>query len=162
MSKSKATSASVSLSAGLPLAVKISFKLANEQKVNNLIKRQPIMAASYASLERLPAPVASKSLKALRRISSLSVPCNLLENNSKKAGKLSGPLASATMALSSASLTFLPSSSKHSLSSLWSIWPSPSLSMTPKAFATNQSFSYILLILIIWLLKIRSMLFILL
>ena len=86
------------------------------------------------SFESEPEPGKSKSLKASIITASASVLPNLDSNKLKKAGKLSGPLASATMALSSESLTLVPNSSKHAFNSFVSMVPSPSLSITPKAF----------------------------
>ena len=65
----------------------------------------------------LPAPEASNNLKAAIRIASSSVPFNLVSNKFKKAGKSSGPFDSATMALSSESLTLVPNSWKQAFSS---------------------------------------------
>ena len=65
----------------------------------------------------LPAPAASNNLKAAMSIASSSVPFNLASNKAKKAGKLSGPFDSATIAFKSASLTLVPNSWKQAFSS---------------------------------------------
>ena len=82
----------------------------------------------------LPEPAASNNLKAPIKTDSSSVPFNLASNKAKKAAKFNGPFDSATIALSSESLTLVPNSWKQAFNSCVSMVPSLSLSMTPKAF----------------------------